>query len=412
MNEEAEDILVRGVAAAKNKELEEARHYLEWGLRLDPDPDQTQEAWYWLSEVSTDPAEKRSWLENILAYNPGDARARRSLAILDGKLNPAEIIDPDKVTQQAAGSPQTADARRFICPKCGGRMTYTPDGLSLTCEYCATHEPIAPDKNQPGNQDFLIVMATAKGHIAPTQAYTLVCQGCGANFILPLQELTITCPYCGSAYVLKSQALRNLIQPSAVLPLAVSGSQAQQALHDWLQSRHLRMLVHVSKWVGVYLPFWDFNIGGQVSWRYQVQEQKNWVDQSGLDVVYLTDILAPATTRLCKACLPVLQSYNLKALVDYDLRYLSNWPAETYQVEVGDASLDARQTALAVEKQRAQQKVPVAAKNLVFDSSCMLVDSFKLVLLPLWMTCVSREDGRKLDVVINGQTAQVFGEWD
>lgn len=412
MNDDAEDILVRGVAAAKNKEPEEARHYLEWALSLDPDPDQTQEAWYWLSEVSTDPTEKRSWLENILANNPGDARARRSLAILDGKLNPSEIIDPDRVKQQAAGSPQAADAQRFLCPKCGGRMTYTPDGLSLTCEYCAAHEPISQDKHQPGNQDFLIAMATTKGHIAPTQAYTLVCQGCGANFILPPQELTIICPYCGSAYVLKSQTLRNLIQPSALIPLAVSELQAQQALRVWLQSRHLRMPVQIAKGVGVYLPFWDFDIGGQIGWRYQVEVQRQWVEETGQDTVYLTDILAAATKRLCQACLPVAQSYDLKALVDYDPRFLSNWPAETYQIEVGDASLYARESALAIEKQRAQQKVPAAAKNLVFDSSSMLVDSFRLVLLPLWMTCFSLIEGRKSDVVINGQTAQVFGEWD
>jgi DNA-directed RNA polymerase subunit RPC12/RpoP len=255
-------------------------------------------------------------------------------------------------------------------------------------------------------------MATTKGHIAPTQAYTLVCQGCGANFILPPQELTIICPYCGSAYVLKSQTLRNLIQPSALIPLAVSELQAQQALRVWLQSRHLRMPVQIAKGVGVYLPFWDFDIGGQIGWRYQVEVQRQWVEETGQDTVYLTDILAAATKRLCQACLPVAQSYDLKALVDYDPRFLSNWPAETYQIEVGDASLYARESALAIEKQRAQQKVPAAAKNLVFDSSSMLVDSFRLVLLPLWMTCFSLIEGRKSDVVINGQTAQVFGEWD
>ena len=412
MSDDAEDILVRGIAAAKAKEPEEARHYLEWALRLDPDPDQTQEAWYWLSQMSTNPSEKRTWLENILANNPGDARARRALAILDGKLNPAEIIDPDKFKQPAAGSPQSADAQRFICSKCGGRMTFAPDGLSLTCEYCASHEHIASDKKQSGDQDFLVAMATVKGHISPTQAYMLVCQGCGANFLLPPQDLTMNCPYCDSSYVLKSQAIRNLIQPSAMIPLAVPESKAQQAMRDWLQSRHSHIPVQVSRGVGVYLPFWDFNIGGQIDWRYLVEEQRQLLEQTGADVVYLSDILAPATKRLCKACLPVIQSYNLKSLVDYDPRYLSNWPAETYQVEVGDASLDAHQTALAIEKQRAQQKVPTDAKNLVFNSSNILIDSFKLVVLPLWMTRISREDGRKFDVVINGQTAQVFGEWD
>ena len=53
------------------------------------------EACYWLSEVSDDPTEKRSLLEEILANNFGDARARRKLAILDGKIKPEEIVDPD-----------------------------------------------------------------------------------------------------------------------------------------------------------------------------------------------------------------------------------------------------------------------------------------------------------------------------
>ena len=412
MNDDAQDILVRGIAAAKANEVEEARHYLEWALTLEPDPDQTEQAWYYLSTISTDLAEKRTWLENILANNPGDARARRALAILDGKLNPAEIIDPDRMKQAAALPAQAGDAQRFICPKCGGRMTFAPDGMSLSCEYCAAHEHIVQDEKPSGNQDFLIAMATAKGHIAPAQAYTLVCQGCGANFILPPQELTMNCPYCGSAYVLKSQGVRNLIQPGKVIPLAVSEAQAQAALRDWLQNRHLHQPVKVTKGVGVYLPFWNFNIGGQVYWRYQIEQQRVWVDQSDGDVVYLQNILASATKRLAKACLPVAQSYQLPSLVNYDPRYISNWPAETYQVEVGDASLDARQTALVIEKKRAQQKVPGNARNLFFDSSTMLVDSFELVLLPLWMTCIKREDGRNFDVVINGQTAQVFGEWD
>ena len=415
MNDDAQDILVRGIAAAKAKELAEARHYLEWALRLDPDPDQAQEAWYWLSEISPSPVEKRHWLDNLLANNPGDARARRSLAILDGKLNPSEIIDPDRMKQSPPGSPQAADAQRFICPKCGGHMTYTPDGLSLTCEYCAAHEHITSDKSRSADQDFLIAMATARGHITPTQAYTLVCKGCGASFILPPQNLTMNCPYCSSAYVLKSQAVRNLIQPGGVIPMAVSEAQAQQALHDWLKSRHLREQVHVTKGAGVYLPFWNFNIGGQIGWRYSIEVQRQWIEQTGADVVYLSNILAPATKRLSKGCLQVMQSFKMNSLEEYDPRYISNWPAETYQVEVGNASLNARQTALAIEKRRILQKVPAGGKNLILDSANMLIDSFKLVLLPLWMARVNLDraaPGRNFNAVINGQIAQVFGELD
>jgi hypothetical protein len=35
---------------------------------------------------------------------------------------------------------------------------------------------------------------------------------------------------------------------------------------------------------------------------------------------------------------------------------LADWPAETYQVEVGDASLDARQMALEIERRSIQDK--------------------------------------------------------
>jgi hypothetical protein len=412
VGDEARDILVRGIAAAKSKEIDEARHYLEWCLNLEPDPEQAEEAWYWLSEISTDPVEKRRWLDDLLANNPGDARARRSLAILEGKLKRAEIIDPDRIKQSVAGSPQAADAQRFICPKCGGRMTFTPDGLSLTCEYCAAHEHISQDKNPSGDQDFLIAMATAKGHQSSIQAHLLVCQGCGASFILPAQNLTMNCPYCASAYVLESQVEQNLIQPGAVIPLAVSEAQAKQALAGWLKSLRLQAPVHVAKGVGIYLPFWNFNIGGQISWRYQIEVRRMLVEQSDADVLYLCDILAPATKRLSQACLPVMHSYDLKSLIDYDPRYLSNWPAETYQIEVGDASLNARQAALAIKKKQIQQKVPMNARNLVFDTSNMLIDSFKLVLLPVWMACITRQDGDKVNVVINGQNARVFGEWD
>jgi len=92
MSEEAQTLLISGIASVKAKEYAEARHYLEWMLRIDADPEQCMEAWYWLSEISTDTDEKHFWLEKMLAYNPGEPRARRNLAVLQGRLNPAEIV--------------------------------------------------------------------------------------------------------------------------------------------------------------------------------------------------------------------------------------------------------------------------------------------------------------------------------
>ena len=100
MSETARELLVRGVAAAKTgqaRDREEARFYLEWVLRSDDAAsDQKASAWLWLSQIEDDPQKKRDCLENVLGWDPANGPARRGLAILDGRLKPEDIIDPDK----------------------------------------------------------------------------------------------------------------------------------------------------------------------------------------------------------------------------------------------------------------------------------------------------------------------------
>ena len=66
---------------------------------------QTQaQANYYLSQVEDDPRQKRQFLEETLAIDMGHAAARRALAILDGKLNPDEIVNPDAIPAPIGGT--------------------------------------------------------------------------------------------------------------------------------------------------------------------------------------------------------------------------------------------------------------------------------------------------------------------
>jgi len=103
-----------------------ARRQLERAINLAEDRTLLADAWFWMSESNNDPNEKRTMLESALAYDLHHAQARRSLAILDGKLAPNEIIDPENLSQTQPNSPQDSATERFICPKCGGKMTYAP----------------------------------------------------------------------------------------------------------------------------------------------------------------------------------------------------------------------------------------------------------------------------------------------
>jgi hypothetical protein len=322
-------------------------------------------------------------------------------------------VDPDRLNKPAPSLPQKTGVERFICPDCGGRMTYTPGGSSLTCEFCESRQRLASHEkqNSPQGQDFLVAMATSKGHLTPSAYRTFDCQGCGASFLCPPDHLTLTCPYCRSVYVIQNQKTRQLIDPAGLIPLRITEPVAVQALRAWLDHHQPKSPTRVDHGVAIYLPVWCFTIGGQIGWHCQRHNGSTWVHDQGIEIVLIPNLLVPASKRLSKDCLAELYRYDLEGLVTYDPGYLADWPAETYQIEVGDASLDARQMALEIERRSIQDKFSFQrVNNLVLDSSSMLVDSFKLILLPVWITHVIMNDVH-FEVVINGQEGTVSGEW-
>jgi hypothetical protein len=94
---------------------------------------------------------------------------------------------------------------------------------------------------------------------------------------------------------------------------------------------------------------------------------------------------------------------------DYNPRFLANWMAETYQITMADASLSARKIALDQKRESIRHQIPSQAANFFVDSSKMLVESYRLILLPAWMSYYNLED-TKYHLVINGQTGQVHAE--
>src|SRR5215212_4744683 len=111
------ELLRSGIIDAKAGNQESARRYFDRAVYMSNDHDVLAEAWFWMSQVVEGAAEKRQALENCLVHDLRHARARRALAILDGKLKADEVIDPDQL-QIAQEGLHAADAKRFMCPKC------------------------------------------------------------------------------------------------------------------------------------------------------------------------------------------------------------------------------------------------------------------------------------------------------
>lgn len=403
------DLLSRGRAAARAGEKAEARRYLERLMHLEPPLEERLEALYWLSEVLEDVHEQRACLEEILAHNFGDARARRRLAILDGKLRPEEMVDPDQMHVPAPTDPQTTPTRAFTCPKCGARMVYAPDGQSLICEYCSTREPLSTTRTLP-EDDFLIAMVTARAHHRPLTMHSVTCKGCGASFILPPQALAQTCPYCLTPYAIEQIEERTLDAPDSILPFALSAEAAHQALRTWLTADPPRGAVRISHPAGMYLPVWLFNMGGQVSWKGSITKNKQRIPVSGMRVISRANLLVAASQHLPEGLVPALHRFNLEALRPYDVRFLAGFPAETFHITAADASLEARRLALEFETREVQQtEFDQPVHDFSMATGNMLVESYRLALLPLWLAFYE-VNGQRYNVAINGQTGVVTGE--
>jgi len=410
------DLLRTGIIEAKAKHKDSARRYLDRAIYSLSDHDELAEAWYWMAQVVDDVKEKRTAIENCLAHDLQHARARKMLAILDGKLKEDEIIDPDQLPQAPDGLRAT-DANRFMCPKCGGRMAFAPDGQSLVCDYCTRHQAMGFSPKPAEEKDFVTAMATARGHGKPLNQQVFHCEGCGSEFLLPPSQISANCIYCDSPHVVNWENTEDLLAPDGLLPHRFNQEQAAKFLSNWVEGNNINPEKRVDRPRGLYLPLWTFDIGGEIDYTGEVYSNDN--DEGNVITlignssrrqvvkrisdkypVMVDDLPVPASRKLSAVFLRLIPTFELTDVKPYDPRFLADWPAEVYDIPMAEASLDARKQAYAKYKEDLPYKVN--ATRIVHSSSAsMAIESFKLVLLPVWMTELPF-DGREHLVLING----------
>ena len=417
MEDYSKELLRTGIIEAKSGNHEVAHRYLDRAIYMSGSHDVLAEAWFWMGEITTDAGEKRKAMENCLSHDLRHSRARRALAILDGKLKADEVINPDKLPAAPNGSRQ-ADADRFMCPKCGGRMSFAPDGQGLVCEYCTRNHTLDAGVQEASEKDFIIAMATARGHGKPLQEQVFHCKGCGSEFILPPKQISASCVYCDSPYVVSLDKTKDLLAPDGIIPHVFNQKRAIKLLVDWVEGNGIKPEKQVELPRGLYLPLWTFDVGGAIDYTYEIIESENeafggrgqthaarFSDQYPIMV---NDLPLPASKKPSAVFLKLIDSFDMASIKPYDPRFLASWPAEIYDVPMADASLDARSQTY--KKYKRDLPSLVNNMNIVHTSSANLViESFKLNLLPVWMTEIPF-GGRNHLVLINGQNGVVSSD--
>ena len=133
MSNMTHDLLVHGTAPAKAGDKVEAERYLDWLLRRNLSVGEKIEAHHRLAEPSDDSVVEPNFIGDFLVKNPGDARTRKKLAILNGELHPDDIIDPGQLEIDRKTEPAHSDPRRFTYLNCGEKFKIPRNLLSGSC---------------------------------------------------------------------------------------------------------------------------------------------------------------------------------------------------------------------------------------------------------------------------------------
>jgi hypothetical protein len=124
--------------------------------------------------------------------------------------------------------------------------------------------------------------------------------------------------------------------------------------------------------------------------------------------VQINDLPIPASRKLSAVFLRLISTFELRGVKPYDPRYLVNYPAELYDIPMAEASLDARAQTLSHYKNDLPNLL-TPVRLISASSAKMTVESFRLSLLPVWMTEIPF-DGQQHLVLINGQNGTVASD--
>jgi hypothetical protein len=408
VDDRTRDLLVRGIAAAKANSRDDARRYLRLVLAVDQPAPVLIKAWQALADVSDDPAEKRQYLGQILALDPGDGTARRDLAILDGRLDPRDLIDPDRPPGGQVEPPRAGT--RVACRRCGSpHVEYDASRHALVCASCHAVEPVESGTQNAGDRDFVAALWTARGHRAPVATPCFTCTACGASFIVAAGQLALTCPYCASVYTLDHLEPRTLVEPDGVVPFAVPIEAAEQAIADGLRDRGVAAAAGRPR--AVFEPLWVLSFIGEVGWHGLSASQFGDRDAaepvSGAYTILDREVRVPAVERMRARLGRVVDEFDLARAETYDPRLLAGWPASSYDLTLDRAALAGRPAAMHALRPVIADHLGPEVQRLSLDFSRMSIDAFRLVLVPIWL-CDLHLGNDARQAIVSGQTGTVW----
>lgn len=307
------------------------------------------------------------------------------------------------------------------CPCCSAPLFYNTTTNHFKCEYC---DSVFTLKDLEKVEDAKI--EEIEEQETENEIYmSYKCTNCGAEIVADEHTSSTFCLYCGNAAILKDK-LSGKFKPDKIIPFKTEKETAIKAFKNLAKGRPLIAKDFISekninKIIGLYVPFWLYQIKTQGSLEAKGIQVKTWsrgdirytkkdfydLKRTG-EMVY-ERVPVDGSTRFNNEIMNTIEPFNYNYLIDFNYRYLSGFLAEKYDINSTELFKEAEERVLASAKDIMYNDMGnYTIKTTTSNTIKAKKHNAEYALLPVWMVNVKYKNKYYL-FAMNGQTGEFIG---
>lgn len=313
----------------------------------------------------------------------------------------------DKNTEE-----NTTTGLNFRCENCGGIMEFDPMTQKMKCPNCGTEKDVHDMKIDEVNfshQDFK----------------EFRCSSCGAELLTDENTTSMFCSYCGNATLIESRVTGENA-PTYIIPFKHKKGDAIEAFQGWCKKGILTPNIFknstaVEKVSGIYVPFWLFDVDGDLQAsgectkvRYSSDDEYDYVHTSYYRVhrdisATFAKIPADASVKMDDKVMDKLEPFYYDELKDFNMAYLSGYLSEKYNMNFDALLPRIKKRAEGYMETFLSRELSMYDGKAVRSQKSIRLNQAVYAVLPVWILNY-RYQGKDYIFAMNGQTGNIVAD--
>ena len=309
------------------------------------------------------------------------------------------------------------------CPSCGAKITFNPKIQKWDCEYCGNKFSLE-EMQKHNNASSLKANKRVKKTKKLEKMDVYHCKNCGAEIMADETVTATFCVYCGSTAILKDK-IDDGIAPNLIIPFKKVKEDAVVAFTNLtkgkpLMPKQFKEIKNIEKIVGVYIPFWSYDLIAEGNMLFLSRDIRIWSDHNydytetlkyNVDMyghLEYNGVLTDASSRFDDDLMDSVEPFDYKELTEYNHAYLSGFMAEKYDVSEDEGLKRATDRTMKTCTEVLQAKIKHQSSVLQTNNMNITKADSNYIMLPVWMVNINYKD-KIYTFAMNGQTGKIVG---